>query len=150
IGKSDLKAEIGKYLVSWNWNKPVEDLLEYWFTSESKVDDRILDHIRSLREKGVKCYLHTNNEKYRTEFLLNELDFNKVFDGAFSSSYLGYLKPQKEFWEHIAETIKISSADALVWDDDKENVESAAEYGFLARQYADFENYQTEMQGLLS
>ena len=149
VGKADFKEELAKYLDQWNWQKSAEELISFWFEHESSVEKRILKNIEDLRSKGIKCYLNTNNEKYRVQYVLNILDLNKYFDGSFSSAELGYLKPQQEFWSKIYEQIgKPNKNEILVWDDDKENVESAQKFGFNSMLYSNFEEYEKYIKSL--
>lgn len=143
IGKADLKQEIQKYLPEWNWNQSVDDLLQFWFENESFVDQNILHCIQNLQSQGIACYLATNNEKYRTQFLLENLHLKNYFQTVFSSSNLGYKKPQPEFWETILQLLSpLKKTDILVWDDDSQNVLSARMCGFPAELYTDFASFQ--------
>jgi len=151
VGKADLKHELTKYLSQWNWQKPVNDLLSFWFEHESNVDKKMLASVQALRKKGIHCYLSTNNEKYRVQYLLDTLDLRNFFDGAFSSAELGFLKPQREFWSTIHERLgKPEKSEVLVWDDDKENVESAKNFGFRSELYRDIDSYELRMKALIS
>ncbi|MDP2873822.1 MAG: HAD hydrolase-like protein [bacterium] len=150
IGKADLKIELQNYLPSWGWEKSVEELLSYWFTHESDLDKALLESVKQLRERSFKCYLDTNNDQYRTQYLLDTLGLKKMFDGVFSSAELGYLKPQDEFWAAVHDRLgKPAKSEVLVWDDDEKNVESAKKFGFLAKQYSDLNLFKNQMRLLL-
>src|SRR6266550_2446895 len=101
IGKADLKEEIGKYLPKWGWKKSVDDFLKIWFESEHTIHQPLIDEIHKLRKRGIKCYLATNQEKYRTQYILENMGFENVFDGTFSSSEVGHLKHTDEYYQHI-------------------------------------------------
>lgn len=149
-GNADLKEELNKYLAQWGWKKSVEELLEYWFSQERTADQKLLDYIAELRKRGVKCFLQTNNEKYRTEYLWETVGLKSHFDGIFSSSHLGYKKPEQEFWSAIYARMGAPEKDTiLVWDDDRENVESAKNFGFQAELYTDFDSFQDKMRFLI-
>lgn len=149
IGKADLKKEISKYLKDWHWTKSVDDLLLYWFQHESNLDQNILASIKKLKDNNIKCYLNTNNEKYRVSYLINNLKLDQYFDGIFASSQLGFQKPQPEFWQKIYEKLnKPNKSEILVWDDDEKNVESAQKFGFQAELYTDFNDYKNKIQNL--
>ena len=150
VGKADIKIELAKYIKEWGWKKSVDDLLAYWFEYESKTDERILGSIKVLRSKGIKCYLHTNNEKYRVQYLLDKVGLKNFFDGAFSSAELGFLKPQQEFWSAIHNHLgKPDKSEVLVWDDDKENIESAKSFGFHSEFYSGLDSYELRMKSLI-
>ncbi len=151
VGEADIKTELSKYTKEWGWTKSVDDLLAYWFAHESKTDEKLLEDIKKLRNNGIKCFLHTNNEKYRVEYLLETVGLNSYFDGAFSSAHIGYKKPQPEFWASVYARIGTPDKnEILVWDDDHENIESAKNFGFMAEVYSDFDSYENRLKTLLS
>lgn len=147
VGEADLKQELQKYIPLWNWEGSVDALLQFWLEHESEVDQNIIHSIENLQSKGIPCYLATNNEKYRTHFLSENLHLQNYFQKIFSSSTLGYKKPQPEFWACILKELSpLEKKDILVWDDDIKNVLSARDFGFQAEQYMDFEHYQKTLE----
>lgn len=142
IGKADVKEEVKKYLNDWNWTGTIDELLLYWFEHENNVDRKIIDSVNMLQEKGTKCFVATNNEKYRTEYLASTLGLSTYFTKIFSSSSIGYKKPQPEFWQSIFEQLPgLQKEEILVIDDDKENIASAQKFGFQIELYTDFDTY---------
>lgn len=150
VGKADLKSEIVKYLPQWNWNGSVEELLEFWFIHEKEIDYEILDVVKSLRQNGINCYLNTNNEKYRSDFLWNDLSLKNHFSAIFASGNLGYKKPQKEFWSTIHKRIgSPAKEEVLVVDNEQDNVDSALAFGFTAEYFTDKDLFTKNIQHLL-
>ncbi len=133
VGKADLKQEIGKYLAGWGWTGTVEELMEYWFSSEKEVDTEVLEVVDGLRQKGVKCYLATDQEKYRVRYLLEEMKLGEHFDGQFFSCDLGVKKSHTEFFEEILRRLGVEPEEVMYWDDDEKNVAVAHELGIDAR-----------------
>ncbi|MFA5076721.1 MAG: HAD family hydrolase [Patescibacteria group bacterium] len=151
VGRADLKQEIVKYLPQWGWDKSVDDLLAYWFSHENKKDERILASVKNLQSKGIKCYLATNNEKYRAAYLFNDLGLAKLFNGAWAAPDFGYRKPQLEFWQALHDRIgQPTKNEVLVWDSHQDNVKSAREFGFQAERYLDFGSYENKIKTLMS
>lgn len=147
VGQADLKEELQKYIQDWNWNQSIDELLRFWFENESSVDKNILQSIQRLQSQGTACFLATNNEQYRTKFLLENLHLKNYFQSIFSSSTLGYKKTQPEFWATIFQSLSpLKRTDILVWDDDSENVLSARNFGFQAELYTDFASYQKTLE----
>jgi len=143
IGKADLKIALAPYIDQWGWQGSVDSLLDYWFSDESQVNQEIVNAIAKLRHKGIKCYLLTNQEKYRTEYFANQLDFATIFDEMFSSAAIGYKKPQPEFFEAISKQIApIRKNEVLFWDDELKNVNAAKQFGFQAKHYANLANFK--------
>jgi putative hydrolase of the HAD superfamily len=150
VGKADLKEELTGYLNLWGWKDGVEALLEYWFAEPyNEIDSRFEPVIRALRQKGIKVYLATNNDKYRTDNLMKQRGLNEWFDGVFSSAYMGHKKPDVEFFQAILDQIGITREDIVVWDDDSENTDSAAVLGIPSEVYKDFNGFKQYADALL-
>jgi putative hydrolase of the HAD superfamily len=73
----------------------VQEFLEYWFKVENKVDARLLREVDQLRTAGIRSFLATNQERYRTEYISREMGLSDHFDGIFSSAFVGYLKQDR-------------------------------------------------------
>lgn len=139
VGASDLKEEVTPYVKEWGWTGSVDEFLAFWFQAENHPDTSLVDYIRSLRQQGIPCYLATNQEKYRTAFLRNEMDFKNIFDKVYSSTELGHKKPSPEFFEAIIADISkaqpIDPGEILFCDDTLENIEAAKKLGFQTYHY---------------
>lgn len=150
VGKADLKQELQKHLEVWGWDKGVDALLDYWFADTyNLVDERFAPIIQQLRQRGVKAYLATNNEKYRTDNLLEHRGLGKWFDDVFSSAYVGLKKPDAAFFQHIIEKTGADKNDLTFWDDDPENTDGAAAFGMPIEIYKDFDQFKQIVEKLL-
>ena len=146
IGNADLKEIILPYLKEWNWEGTVDEFLTYWFKSEHNIDMNLVKYISKLRDKGIKCYLVTNQEKYRVEYMLKEMDFQNVFDKIYASAHLGHRKPAQEFYEKMyADLGNVQKDEILFWDDNEENIEQARIFGINAELYKNFEKFEGKM-----
>ena len=132
VGKADLKAEATKYLDDWGWEGNVDSFLDKWFSEEAKPNDEVVVIVQELRTAGKPVYLITNQEKYRTDYLVHNLDLKSVADGVYSSSMLGVKKPNPRYYERVLEEIGYQGyfSDVFYIDDDIENIETAKEMGF--------------------
>lgn len=150
IGKADLREELKKYIEIWGWKKSIQELLEYWFESEDYPDERVLDCIKDLQSAGIKCYLATNNEKYRADYITYEMGFGKIFDKVFASAYMGCKKGDRGFWKKVFKELnKFKKSEIMVWDDRQKNIDSAKDFGFSASLYNDFESFEKKVNKLI-
>jgi putative hydrolase of the HAD superfamily len=146
-GKADLKQTLEGKIQSWGYKGTVKELMDFWFEGEAEVDQEMKSYIIGLREKGIKCYLATNNEKYRTEYLWNVVGLKDFLDGVFSSCYSGYLKPQIEYWVETYKSLsEIPKNEILMLDNVQSAVDSAREFGFNAELYENFEDFKKKME----
>jgi len=154
VGKADLKKELPDYLKEWKWPGSLDKFLGYWFSSESVVDKRVLDVIASYRKDGIPCYLATNQEKYRTEYIRNQMGFGRLFDGIFSSAYLGCKKPDNEFFEGVYQALEkeydVKKKEIMFCDDSAKHVDAARKFGFNAFQYKDFISFKRKLKSNIS
>lgn len=141
VGKADLKKVIVPWLKKWKWRGSVDQFLMEWFRFEDKTDEKMVGLIKDLRKKSIKCYLATNQEKYRTKYMKEEMGFEKIFDGIFSSSEIGYEKPQKEFYEAILKKIDTEKEKILYTDDNIHNIKEAKKFGLDSYCYQEFEDF---------
>ncbi len=146
VGKSDLKAVLPAWLKKWGWQKTVEDFMQYWFTSEHKINEKLEDYIKSLRKKRIKCYLATNQEKHRVNYMLKNMGFANLFDKVYASAHLGHKKPSQKFYAKLVNDLdKIPKDRILFWDDDDTNVNAADKFGIHAELYKNFEDFKVKM-----
>lgn len=149
VGKADLKEVLPSHLSKWGWKGSVDDFLEYWFKAEHKIDERIIEKIKELQQKGIKFYLATNQEKYRAAYLKNEMGFGDVFDTIYASALVGFKKPQREFFEYIQKDLekqRITKDEVVFWDDQEKNVRAAEEFGWNAKLYKEYDEFEKEIE----
>lgn len=146
IGKKDLKQEISRYLPSWGWKKSTQDFIDYWFESDRELNHDLILFIQKLRKKGVKCIAATNQEKHRTEYLINKLGFTNIFDDILVSAHLGTKKPDITFFNKV--WVKLNQPkknEVLFWDDREINIRVAKEFGYRAELYSTFSDFKKKM-----
>ncbi|HTE48725.1 MAG TPA: HAD-IA family hydrolase [Candidatus Paceibacterota bacterium] len=151
VGNKDLKEAISPHLKEWGWNNGVEALLDYWFQLEHNINMELVDYIQGLRSQGVKCFLATNNEKYRFQYILDKMGFRNMFDATYASAHLGHKKSNKEFFSKIFKELKnIDKNEVLFVDDDIENIKSAKDFGIYTELYTSIKNLKKKLSLLNS
>jgi putative hydrolase of the HAD superfamily len=149
FGRADLKEIIAPHLTRWGWNGSVDEYLSYWFGAESATDDRVLQVIDALRAKGVTCYIASRQEKYRMQYLLDDVGLRSHFDGWFVSAELGRDKWEPEFWEAVIASLGVLPEEILFFDDKQKNVDAARASGIQAHLYDDFAVLERETAAIL-
>jgi putative hydrolase of the HAD superfamily len=149
VGRADLKIELTPFLSAWRINESVEAFVTRWFEIEREADAHLLAAVQALRQRGIRCYVGTNQERYRAAYLRKEMGFAHLFDGVFASAELGVAKPEALFFAKATEAIGMPPNEILFWDDYPKNVEAAREYGWHAELYTTFDTFAITMQSLL-
>jgi putative hydrolase of the HAD superfamily len=150
VGKADLKEELGKYTKTWGWESSIDDLLKYWFESERELDEEMVNEIKSLRAKGYICCLATNNEAYRTKYLAETVGLKNLFDYIFSSSEIGHLKSEDNFWKYIWDKLGVKDKENIVvWESDGKIVEKITELGMRGIFFNNAKDFRKKMEEIL-
>ena len=134
-GQADLKEKLQPYLFKWGTNDSIDEFLNKWFTEETEPDEEVLEITQRIRNKNTKCYLATDQERYRAEYVNKVWNFNNKFDGTFYSCDLGHRKSEKEFFEKVIKRLNLNPEEIIYLDDDAENVNVAKELGIKAKVY---------------
>ena len=148
IGQADLKEVLPPVLEQLNWTRGVDVFIGEWLEAEHAVDLDLLERIALLRASGIRCYLATNQEKYRTIYLEREMGLGVALDGIFSSSTLGFRKPSLEYYHAVQNQLELEGSEILFWDDTLKNVEAAYALNWNAELYTSLEGFDEQMQNL--
>ena len=149
FGKADLKQQIAPYITKWNWKESVDDLLKFWFESESAIDSKVVEIISNLRAKGIKCYVATRQEKYRLKYIWEDIGLRNYFDGVFSTCNIGYDKKEPEFFHHVFKELGLNPEEIMFFDDSQSNVDNAESLGVKAYYYNGFDVLTLNTRDLL-
>jgi putative hydrolase of the HAD superfamily len=147
LDKRDMYEVLPAYLAEWGYTKSPEAFAQEWFDFEHNVDEELIGYIQDLRARGLQCYVATNQERHRAQYLLEKLGFAKSFDGMFASAQLGSAKPDVAFFEKILARLAITDkSSVLFWDDMLTNVTVAEAFGMHAEVYSEFAHFSEVMK----
>lgn len=121
-----------------------EHFIEYWLKNDHNLNYNMIELIKSIK---LPCYLATNQEMHRTTHILNSV--GKHFDGCFASYQIGFIKPEKEFYAYIQNSLNLKPEELLIIDDTLENVERAKKCNWNIYHYNnDFDQLKRYLQNL--
>jgi putative hydrolase of the HAD superfamily len=146
VGEADLKESIAPYLPALGWKGTADELLDYWFKTEHSLDAELMGYAQNLRKQGIAVVLATNQEKYRTQYMLEHMGFDGMFDKIYSSAHLGLKKPAVEFFAKVVDDMGVAKEEVLFWDDDQRNIDGALEYGINAEFYTSYDDFIEKMK----
>ncbi len=145
IGRTDLKAEIAPFLPQWGWDKSADDFLKLWFGVEHQTNKTLLNWIVALRKRGILCYIATNQEKYRSQYIEEYMELGPMFDGVFASNEMGVCKPDEEFFNKIVSELRVENDEIILWDDTQANVDSANRLSIHGEFYTNNDDFKKTM-----
>jgi len=149
VGRADLADVLPPHLRQWGWPGSVEDFIETWLEVENDPDERLLSAISELRGRGYFCGLATSQEANRARFITVEMAFDEIFDAHFFSCYIGWQKPQSQFYRSIQSKLGLDGERILFWDDSERNVAAARDVGWNAEVYRGFDDFRSRLSVLL-
>lgn len=142
IGQAELHGKIEKYVGKWGWPGDAESLIQYWFDSQSTVNASLLDLIGAARRSGHECYVASDQDALRSDYVQRLVDIKRGFDGAFFSCDVGATKTQSAFFERVLGELGPESGELFFWDDNPKNVAAARQAGIEAEVYTSFDDFR--------
>lgn len=153
IWEADLNEVIKPYLKKWKWEKGSEEILDFWFKISNNIDKRILKMVRKLKDNWIKCFIATNQEKYRTNYMKKDMWFDDTFDFVFSSCELWYKKPDEKFYLSVLDYLKnnywISKKEILFFDDCEKNITKAKDLWIESHLYSEYTDFEKIIKNIL-
>lgn len=144
LGHMDFKEALIPYMKSWNWQRSVEELLEYLWKEEKHPNQEVVSLVDEMRSKGHKFFLATDQEKYKADYLMNTMGLKEHLDGAFFSCNVGISKSKKEYWDKVLKELGVTDpADIYFLDDEEENIIAARSAGVQATLYKSIDDLKT-------
>lgn len=98
-------------------------------------DAGMLGAVADLRQRGLGCYLATNQEPCRAAHMSSCLGYRELFDREFYSCRLGIAKPASGYFGAILDALGLPAEAVLFLDDHNINVASAREAGLQAEEF---------------
>jgi putative hydrolase of the HAD superfamily len=129
-GQSDFPQALSNLLARWHCRTTLDEALHTWTMIEA--DPEITETIRALRRRGVRCYLASNQERYKARYMSKVLGYRRLFDTEFYSCHMGLKKPSGAYFRAVVSAIALPPNQLLFVDDLSVNVEAAREVGLHA------------------
>lgn len=111
------------------------------FSGEVAVDT--LWFLRSLC--STIPFVLLTNATSRLEEDLRKLDILRTFDQIFSSSLLGFAKPDQAAFKKVTATLQIEPGNILFIDDSTRNIDAAKCLGFQTHQFSSLESLRAHL-----
>jgi putative hydrolase of the HAD superfamily len=134
-GQGDIREALPPYLEEWGWKDGLDAFLMHWFMFDAQLDEEVVERVLALRGSGIPCYLVSDQEKYRAQYLETTLALSAIYDHCFFSHTLGLLKNDPAFFREVLRRIDVPAKDTRYYDDDPINIDAAAGIGIDARFY---------------
>jgi len=127
-GTQSLREVVGQVIADLHLDVTTEQLLPMW--DRYDLDDGALAVLKAVRERGVPCYLATNQQDYRRDGMRPRYD--PLVDGSFYSCEMGVAKPERAYFRAIVTALGLPADRLLFFDDSPGNVAAARADGLHA------------------
>ena len=126
----------------------VQKYKEAYNTNHTK-NVELFKFLKSLKARGIKLGLSTNNIKNHVKDLDKIFAFLRLFDWVFDSSEMHVRKPEREYFEKILITIKIPKENVLFIDDRLDYLKGAKSFDFKVFHFSDFRKSTKQLEKAL-
>lgn len=116
---------------------------------DEHIDTRILERIQELRG-SYKVGLLSNIGRGGAERYFAGIDTSQYFDDMVLSGEVGLVKPVPEIYQLAAERLSVAPEECVFIDDSQRNAEAAMQAGMTAITYESFEQFDAELNQILS
>jgi putative hydrolase of the HAD superfamily len=153
-GELDLEVALVPLLERWQVPVSVPEFIQAWLEHENAIDPVMLEEVQLLRSLGMPCFIGTNQERNRANFMRLEMGLQAATDGVFASCDLGARKPHPAFFDRLAaqlpDQLKLEPAHLLLIDDAHENVAGARAAGWCAEHFTTQEAFRKRLASYLN
>ncbi|WP_339114103.1 HAD-IA family hydrolase [Thioclava sp. GXIMD2076] len=131
-GRADLHEVLEAVLPHLTRSPDARAFMEYWFSHDTYLDQAVLAACDTLRRRGCRIYLATNQEHHRARHLMHDKGLADHVDGMVYSAALGLRKPEAGFFSLAAQQVGCPPDGLLLVDDTRANVTAARRAGWKA------------------
>ena len=113
-------------------------------------NERVIEYMRSLRERGHRMAICTNNVREWEPLWRAMLPVDEIFEVVVDSAFVGVRKPGPEIYLLTLERLGVSADTALLVDDIEANCAGARELGMQAVWFRSTEQAIEEIEAALA
>ena len=115
-------------LSDWGVSFSEAEFWNYWFRDEKPVA-AMIDLARTLKSKGLRLFLLSNNFQERAEFYGHYPWLNELFEKVYFSWQTGLVKPDPRAWQKVLDDAGLIAGECLYFDDQEKNTSTASSLG---------------------
>ncbi|MCL7997780.1 HAD-IA family hydrolase [Brucella sp. 21LCYQ03] len=137
LGQVELMPSLADALQNMGCDVTAQQLADYWFSHDSRIDQSVLQACQKLRADGHAIWLATNQDHERAAYIMSDLGLSAHVDGIIYSAALGVKKPDPAFFKAAERAVSVDAAEIIFIDDTMLNVEAARACGWQAIHWND-------------
>lgn len=106
------------------------ELEKEYLDTNIKLDPQFIECVVSLRKRGFKIALISNDIKEWSNYIRKKHKIEKYFDFVLISGECGYRKPEHDIYNLFIEKNQVSPTDCVLIDDNMDNLAAADQLNF--------------------
>ncbi len=122
----------------------INSFFEEWMDIFIPIQENV-QIIKSLKNKGYKCYFLSNFIKEAYIFVIKKFDFFTYFDGGIISSIVKTIKPETKIYSVLLKTYQLRPKECVYIDDILGFLSPAKKLGFTTIQYTPKSDLKREL-----
>lgn len=145
MGKITLREFFKPYYEKWKkkypkFNLSMEEAIKEWFDL-AQLNEKVVNIAKSLKAKGIKSFILTNNTNERVEYLDKKYKLSDTFE-IIGSYDLGVLKPNSAFYKVLQGKYKLLPKEVLIFDDKEDNIKKLIRFSFNAKVFSNVSDFR--------
>jgi putative hydrolase of the HAD superfamily len=149
ISEAEFLSELGDQLTR-QLGRPLSlDGFGESYFANLEPNEPMIDYMRSLRERGYKLAICTNNVREWEPLWRRMLPVEEIFDVVVDSAFVGTRKPEPEIYELTLARLGVGAGEAVMIDDIEINCQAARELGMRAIWFQDVRQAIAETEAAL-
>ena len=143
ITDEEWRANVGRILKTRFPGRDVEGALEFWSGRTGELVPEVLELVRECKSRLPVALMTNATSKLNQD--LESLGIADLFDHVINASEVGSVKPESEIYLYALKLVGIEPHEAFFTDDMRENVEVAAQLGYVGHVFETPEGLRTAL-----
>ncbi|HPD61561.1 MAG TPA: HAD family phosphatase [Thermodesulfobacteriota bacterium] len=122
-----------------------DEALSHEVLSRFIIRPWMLDIVKKLKPAKIRVTILSDQTKWLDEFA-KRYGFSHLFERIFNSYYLGMCKRDPELFSYVVAEMKVKPEEALLIDDNQENIERAKQRGLKGILFQTRETFESELR----
>lgn len=137
------------YFIQWGIGLSEKEFWTYWFGAEVS-SEQMINFAKSLREKGVKVFILSNNFKERAEYYGSYPWIHDAVDKVYFSWQTGFVKPDIKAWEFVLIDNNLKPEVCIYFDDQQKNLDASEKVGIKSYMFTTEEELENIVNQYIS
>ncbi|WP_211222909.1 HAD-IA family hydrolase [Gelidibacter mesophilus] len=148
IGSISLDEYLDTVLFNQSRDFTKDDFKQFMYEQSVELPE-MLSWVKSWKKQTSLPIFALNNESMEiNDYRIEKFKLHDVFNGFFSSCYLGFRKPDPRIYQTALEITRLNPKECLYFDDRPMLVDAAKKQGIHAILHEDFENTKQILENL--